>query len=78
MSKGVVLAKFVTRNEAFIVKEYLSENGILATVMGDDAGGALAGLSLSHGFKVLVPEEDKTLAEELLDNPPEPPNSDET
>ena len=40
MSKGVILAKFATRNEAFIVAEYLGENGILATVMGDDAGGA--------------------------------------
>lgn len=70
MSNGVVLAKFATRHEAFIVAEYLGENGILATVMGDDAGGALAGLTLSKGFTILVPEEDKPLATELLDNPP--------
>ena len=70
MSKGVILAKFATRNEAFIVAEYLGENGILATVMGDAAGGALAGLTLSKGFTILVPEEDKSLATELLDNPP--------
>ena len=52
MSTAVKVAVFTTQTEALIASEYLRANGIVATVMGDDAGGAFSGLVLSKGFKI--------------------------
>ena len=38
--------------------------------MGDDAGGAFAGLTLSKGFRIYVPDSDVAIATELLETPP--------
>ena len=54
MSTAVKVAVFTTQTEALIASEYLRANGIVATVMGDDAGGAFSGLVLSKGFKIYV------------------------
>ena len=51
MSTAVKVAVFTTQTEALIASEYLRANGIVATVMGDDAGGEFSGLVLSKGFK---------------------------
>ncbi len=70
MSSAVKVATFYTQTEALIAAEYLKGNGIVATVMGDDAGGALAGLTLSKGFRIYVPDSDVAIATELLETPP--------
>ena len=72
MSNAVKVAVFTTQTEALIASEYLRANGIIATVMGDDAGGAFSGLALSKGFKIYVPAVDELLALELLESPPAP------
>ena len=38
MSSSVKVATFFSQNEALIAAEYLRANGLVATVMGDDAG----------------------------------------
>lgn len=75
MSTAVKVAVFTTQTEALIASEYLRANGIVATVMGDDAGGAFSGLVLSKGFKIYVPPSDESLALELLESPPMPEES---
>lgn len=75
MSTAVKVAVFTTQTEALIASEYLRANGIVATVMGDDAGGAFSGLVLSKGFKIYVSPSDESLALELLESPPVPEES---
>ncbi len=70
MSSSVKVASFLNQTEALIAAEYLRANGIVATVMGDDAGGAFSGLTLSKGFRIFVPRADEELARDLLANPP--------
>ena len=72
MSAAVKVAIYPTQTEAVIAAEYLRANGIVVTVMGENAGGAFSGLTLSKGFEIYVPNEDEALAIELLENPPEP------
>ena len=75
MSTAVKVAVFTTQTEALIASDYLRANGIVATVMGDDAGGAFSGLVLSIGFKINVLPSDEALALELLESPPVPEES---
>ena len=75
MSTAVKVAVFTTQTEALIASDYLRANGIVATVMGDDAGGAFSGLVLSKGFKIYVQPSDESLALELLESPPVPEES---
>lgn len=75
MSTAVKVAVFTTQTEALIASDYLRANGIVATVMGDDAGGAFSGLVLSKGFKLYVQPSDGSLALELLESPPVPEES---
>lgn len=70
MSSSVEVATFYSQTEALIAAEYLRANGLVVTVMGDDAGGAFSGLTLSKGFRIYVPQADKHVAIELLENPP--------
>ena len=70
MPSSVKVATFFSQNEALIAAEYLRANGLVATVMGDDAGGAFSGLTLSKGFRIYVPRADEQVANELLENPP--------
>ncbi len=70
MSSSVKVATFFSQPEALIAAEYLRANGLVTTVMGDDAGGAFSGLTLSKGFCIYVPQADEEMAIELLENPP--------
>ena len=70
MSSSVEVATFYSQTEALIAAEYLRANGLVATVMGDDAGGAFSGLTLSKGFRIYVPRDDEQVAIELLESPP--------
>ncbi|MBA63046.1 MAG: hypothetical protein CMJ76_11830 [Planctomycetaceae bacterium] len=70
MPSSAKVATFFSQTEALIAAEYLRGNGIVATVMGDDAGGAFSGLTLSKGFEIYVPQADEAIAIELLENPP--------
>ena len=49
MSSSVKIATFYSQTEALIAAEYLRANGLEATVMGDEAGGAYSGITLSKG-----------------------------
>ena len=70
MPSSVKVATFHSQTEALIAAEYLRANGLVATVMGDDAGGAFSGITLSKGFRIFVPAADEALASELLETPP--------
>ena len=70
MPSSVKVATFYSQTEALIAAEYLRANGLVATVMGDDAGGAFAGITLSKGFRIFVPAADEAIAIELLETPP--------
>ena len=70
MSTSVKVATFFSQTEALIAAEYLRANGLVATVMGDDAGGAFSGLTLSKGFCIYVSQADEEVAIDLLENPP--------
>lgn len=70
MPSSVKVATFYSQTEALIAAEYLRANGLVATVMGDDAGGAFSGITLSKGFRIFVPAADEAIAIELLETPP--------
>jgi len=70
MPNSVKVATFFSQTEALIAAEYLRANGLVATVMGDNAGGAFSGLTLSKGFCIYVSQADEEVAIELLENPP--------
>ena len=70
MPSSVKVATFYSQTEALIAAEYLRANGLVATVMGDDAGGAFSGITLSQGFRIFVPAADEAIAIELLETPP--------
>ena len=70
MPSSVKVATFHSQTEALIAAEYLRANGLVATVMGDDAGGAFSGITLSKGFRIYVPAADEAIAIELLETPP--------
>jgi len=62
-----VIGSFNSRPEAELAAGMLEGNGIPATVMGDDAGGA-AGVNLSAGgYRVAVPDDQRAEAEALLE-----------
>ncbi len=68
MSGLVTVARFSDRFQAEQAQQYLAGQGIQAMVQADDAGGALAGLSLSsRGVRLRVREEDAGRAREALD-----------
>jgi hypothetical protein len=63
----VVVATFAYRHEAEFAIETLRAAGIRAVLLVDDAGGAYAGLSFSHGARILVDGSDAEHARELLE-----------
>ena len=70
MPSSVKVATFFSQTDALIAAEYLRANGLVTTVMGDDAGGAFSGITLSKGFRLYVPAADEAIAIELLETPP--------
>ena len=69
MSRPTVVATFASSQQASVAAMFLRSHGLLVSISGDEAGGALSGLALSGGFKLLVPEEQEMSALALLENP---------
>jgi predicted Fe-Mo cluster-binding NifX family protein len=69
-----------SRAEAELLAGMLRNNGIKAIVSADDLGGVDLALQ-AQGVRVLIPEEDRVQAEELLNSlgvstaQPKPPNA---
>lgn len=68
----VVVQSFGTQVEADVAKGILESSGIDAMIQADTAGGMRQHLAWSGlGFRVLVREEDVTMARDLLKPPPD-------
>ena len=68
--KLVVVQSYSSRAEADLAKGALEDVGIQAMIQADTAGGMREHLAWSGaGFKILVREEDATVARELLTTP---------
>lgn len=64
---SAVVATFRERHTAELARGFLEDADLAAVVAVDDAGGSLAGLTLSGGAaRVLVRPEDVTRAREVL------------
>lgn len=62
-----VIGSFNSRPEAELAAGMLGNDGIAATVVGDDAGGA-AGVNLAaSGYRLEVPDDQRAEAEALLE-----------
>ena len=71
-TKLVVVETYGNRPEADLAKGALEDAGIPAMVQADTAGGMREHLAWSGaGFKILVREEDTTVAQEVLTPPAE-------
>jgi len=71
-SKLVVVRSYGSRPEADLAKGMLEDAGIQAIIQADTAGGMREHLAWTGaGFKILVREEDATLAREVLTPPAE-------
>ncbi|MEP6618301.1 MAG: DUF2007 domain-containing protein [bacterium] len=69
-----VLRTYGLEIEARMDAAALEANGIRAEVSADTAGGAFPSLALIFPVRLLVREQDRTLALEILDTPAEPPS----
>src|SRR5258708_15758690 len=66
-SKLVVVRSYGNRPEADLAKGMLEDAGILALIQADTAGGMREHLAWTGaGFKILVRDEDATLARDVL------------
>jgi len=71
-SKLVVVQEYGSRPEADLAKGLLEDAGIQAMIRADTAGGMREHLAWSGaGFKILVREEDATVAHDVLTPPAE-------
>lgn len=71
-SKLVVVQSYGSRPEADLAKGVLEDAGIQAMIQADTAGGMREHLAWSGaGFKILVREEDATVARDVLIPPAE-------
>ncbi len=69
-TKLVVVQKYGSRSEADLAKSELDAAGIQAMIQADTAGGMWEPLACSGaGFKILVREEDATVARDVLTPP---------
>lgn len=75
MSDTAVVATFGFRHEAEFARETLRAAGIDSVMVGDDAGGAYAGLSFARHIKLLVLAEDLDQAKAILSDPDTTPAS---
>lgn len=61
------VGSFASRGHADMAAGMLDAHGVRASVMGDDAGGALPHVAVgSHGYRLRVADEDAEEAEALL------------
>ena len=61
-----VIRIFHYRHEAELARSALTADGIESSLMADDAGSQGLGIQFIRGVKLLVREEDKARAEEIL------------
>lgn len=61
-----VIRIFHYRHEAELARSALTADGIDSTLMADDAGSQGLGIQFVRGVKLLVREEDRDRAEEIL------------
>lgn len=66
MAETAVVRTFGYRHEAEFARETLKAAGIESVLMGDDAGGAYAGMSFSRQIRLLVRADDVDEARALL------------
>lgn len=66
--KFVYLASFPDRMLANLTANMLRGSGILVQVRSDDAAGLEPALSLINGVELLVPEEQLSQAQELINH----------
>jgi hypothetical protein len=62
----VVIRIFHYRHEAELARSALAADGIESSLMADDAGSQGLGIQFIRGVKVLVREDDRARAEEIL------------
>lgn len=66
MADTTVVRTFGYRHEAEFARETLKAAGIDSVLMGDDAGGAYAGMSFSRQIRLLVRTSDVDQARAIL------------
>jgi len=66
MGDTAVAATFGYRHEAEFARETLRAAGIESVLMGDDAGGAYAGMSFTRNIRLLVRTDDLHQARHIL------------
>jgi hypothetical protein len=69
---NTVIRTFANEAEAHVAQAVLDANGIDSNLIRDDAGGMMPWLQWLHPIRLVVAEEDSTVAVELLDTPPGP------
>lgn len=78
MSDTAVVGTYGYRHEAEFARETLKAAGIESVLLGDDAGGAYAGMSFTRRMTLLVRTADLERAKAILsDSDAEPGTSDE-
>jgi hypothetical protein len=65
LDDAIVLETFSNRIEAEMAAGLLESEGIEATVMADDAGGAYPMLQFVRGVRLMVAQEDEARAKEI-------------
>ena len=72
MSHTVLVKTYSLRMDADLAKAILESNGVQAIIAADDAGGMEPWLRSAQQFRVLVRQEDATVARRLLAEPSKP------
>jgi hypothetical protein len=75
MSDTAVVATFGYRHEAEFARATLSAAGIESVLVGDDAGGAYAGMSFTRRLTLLVRHEDLDQAKAILSHAQDEPGA---
>jgi hypothetical protein len=73
MNDTRIAGTYAYRHEAEFARETLRAAGIDSVLVGDDAGGAYAGMSFTRPFRLLVRTADLDAAAEVLGGGGEPP-----
>lgn len=76
MSDTVVIRTYSNEPEAHLAAAALEAHGVACQVISDNAGGALAAMSVLFPIRVIVHRMDETLARRVLDGVPD--SDDET
>ncbi len=63
---SIVIREYKQTFKASTAKGLLEEAGIECILSGDDAGGAFPQITFTTGYRILIREEDREKAEEVL------------